>query len=143
MKVRPWATFTTDLPDDQIEEGPQIVQFAGKSVANAIADVFARLGCEVSEPIYAHEHGWELDILAGKQRRRLWCQVTLIDTYVMVFEQNSWIADLFGRYHEVYLDVLTRLAAALADDARFYDVRWHTSDELHTAALGASQPVEA
>lgn len=141
MRVRPWATFTTDLPDDQIEEGPQIVQFAGKSVANALGEVFTQLGCDVSEPIYAHEHGWELHILAGRQRRRLWCQVTLIDTYVMVFEQNSWIADLLGRYHPVYLEVLTRLAATLANDARFDNVRWYTSEEVHTASPGASQPV--
>lgn len=35
------------------------------------------------------------------------------------------------------------LGAALADDARFYDVRWYASDELDAAVLGASQPVEA
>jgi hypothetical protein len=61
----------------------------------------------------------------------------------MVFEQNSWIADAFGQYHQAYVDVLIRLAAALADDARFHDVRWYTSDELHTYAPGAAYPVEA
>jgi hypothetical protein len=143
MKIRPWAEFTSDLPDDHIEEGPEIVQFGGRSIAKAIGDILTGFGCEVSEPIYAHENGWELHILAGKQRRRLWCQVTLIDKYAMVFEQNSWIADAFGQYHQAYLDVLIRLAAALADDARFHDVLWYTSSELHTSALGASHPVEA
>ena len=143
MKVRPWAEFTTDLPDDQIEDSERIVQFAGKSVAKAIMGVLIECGCEVSEPIHAHEHGWELDIIAGEQRRNLWCQITLIDKYILVFEQNSWIANAFGRYSSVYLDMLTRLAAVLAQDQRFHAVRWYTSDELHTQASGASLPVEA
>ena len=143
MKVRPWAEFTTDLPDDQIEDGAQIVRFAGQSVARAIADILIECGCEVSEPIYAHEHGWELDIVAGEQRRRLWCQITLIGKYTMVLEQNSWIANAFGRHHQAYIDVLIRLGDALAEDARFQGVRWYTSGELHTRASGASLPVEA
>lgn len=142
MKLRPWAEFGTDLPDDQIEEGPRIVQFGGKSVTKAIGDILVGFGCEVSEPIYADENGWELYILAGEQRRRLFCQVTLIGKFVMVFEQNSWLANTFGRYHPAYLDILKRLGAALADDARFHDVRWYTSADLHTAAPGALQPLE-
>ena len=143
MKVRPWAEFTTDLPDDQIEEGPQIVQFAGKSVAKVVADMLIGCGCEVSAPIHAHEHGWELDIIAGRQRRRLWCQITLIEKYTMVFEQNSWIANVFGQHHPVYLDMLTRLAALLEQDDRFQDVRWYTSDELYARGAGAPLPIEA
>lgn len=142
MKVRPWAEFRTGLPDDHIEEGPRIVQFGGKSVAKAIADILVGFGCDVSEPIYADEHGWELDIVAGEQRRRLWCQVTLLDKYLIVFEQNSWIANTLGRYHPAYLDMLKRLGAALADDEQFHDVRWYTSADLHTATPGALQPLE-
>jgi hypothetical protein len=129
------------LPDDHIEDGPRIVQFGGKSVAKTIGDMLVGFGCQVSEPIYADEHGWELDILAGEQRRRLFCQVTLIGKFVMVFEQKSWIANTLGRYHPVYLDMLKRLGATLAEDARFHDVRWYRSDELHTAKPGALQPL--
>ncbi|MBL8554060.1 MAG: hypothetical protein JNL41_07260 [Phenylobacterium sp.] len=143
MRVRPWATFTIDLPHDQIEDGAQIVRFGGQSAAKVIADLLIGCGCEVSEPIYAHENGWELDIIAGEQRRRLWCQITLIDKYTMVLEQNSWIASAFGRHHQAYLDVLLRLGIALAEDARFHGVRWYTSDELRTQASGASLPVES
>jgi hypothetical protein len=142
MKIRPWAEFGADLPDDHIEDGSRIVQFGGKSVAKAIGDILVGFGCEVSEPIYANENGWELDILAGEQRRRLWCQVTVIDKFVVVFEQNSWIANTLGRYHPVYLDMLKRLGAALAEDARFHEVRWHRSDDLFSGTPGALQPIE-
>jgi hypothetical protein len=142
MKIRPWAEFAADLPDDHIEDGPRIVQFGGRSVAKAIGDILVGFGCEVSEPIYANENGWELDILAGEQRRRLFCQVTVIDKFVMVFEQNSWIAEILGRYHPTYLDMLTRLGSSLAEDERFHDVRWYTSVDLHSPARGASHPID-
>jgi hypothetical protein len=140
MKLRPWAAFTADLPDDHIEDGTEIIQFGGKSVVRAIGDMLALDGHEVSEPIYLDENGWGLHITAEK--RRLWCQVTLIDGYVMVLEQNSWIAEVLGRLHPAYLRVLRELGIALAGDPRFHDVRWYTSDELHTEAQGAVSPVE-
>ncbi len=140
MKIRPWAEFTSYLPDDHIEDGAQIIQLGGRSAARAIADMLALGGCEVSEPIYLDENGWGLHITAEK--RRLWCQVTLINGYVIVLEQNSWIAEVLGRLHPAYLRVLRQLGIALAGDPRFHSVRWYTSDELHTGAPGAQSPVE-
>lgn len=141
MKIRPWATFTSNLPDDHIEEGPRITQFGGKSVASAIGDILRDLGYKVSEPAYADENGWEVYVLAGERRRRLWCQVTFMaDHYLLFFGQNSWIADLFGTRHPVYVDALSRLAAALADDPRFQKVRWY--GDIHTRGPGSPGPVE-
>lgn len=140
MKIRPWATFTSNLPDDHVEDGPRIIQFGGRSVVNAIADILRGLGCTVGEPIYAEENGWEVHVLAGERRRRLWCQVTFRNDYLVFFGQNSWIADFLGSHHPAYLDALNRLAGALADDARFQHVRWY--DDIHTRGPGAPCPVE-
>jgi hypothetical protein len=141
MKIRPWATFTSKLPNDHIEDGPEIIQFGGESVAKAIGDVLRGLGYAAGEPIYANENGWEVYVLAGEQRRRLWCQVTFMaDDYLLFFGQNSWIADLFGARHPVYIDALSRLAAALADDLRFQRVRWF--DDVDACGPGAPCPVE-
>jgi hypothetical protein len=67
--VRSCATFTANLPDDQIEneEGTEIVQYGGKSVAEAISEILTRIGCAVKPPRYADEHGWELDLKFGKR----------------------------------------------------------------------------
>lgn len=140
MKVRTWATFTSDLPDDHIENeaGDEILQFGGKSVAAAIGEILTGLGCVVSPPIYANEHGWELDVKFEK--RRLWCQVTLIEGWVMVFEDTSFMRGLLG-HHRLYLDVLTRLAQELECDPRFHDVLWFRSDEVLTGRVGAKEPV--
>ena len=140
MKVRTWATFTSDLPDDHIENqaGDEILQFGGKSVAAAIGEILAGLGCAVSPPIYANEHGWELDAKFGK--RRFWCQVTLIEGWVMVFEDKTFMGSILG-YHRLYLDVLKRLARELESDPRFHDVQWFGSDEMLAGRVGTKEPV--
>jgi hypothetical protein len=143
MKIRPWARCVSDLPSDHVEDEFQIVQLGGKGVASTIGEILRDLGYKVSEPVSANDNGWEIYVLAAKPRRRLWCQVTFMDDhYLLFFGQNSWIAEFFGKCHPAYVDALSRLAAALADDARFREIRWFTSDELYTEATGASCPVE-
>ena len=139
MKVKPWAEFTSDLSEDHIEEDDEIVQFGGKSVAAAIGEILTRLGCVVSAPIYAHEHGWELDIALGK--RRLWAQVTLIEGWIFVFEDRSFLPKLLRLPHPIYLDVLTRLADELGQDSRFHNVRWYSNDQVLSGLPGAETPV--
>jgi hypothetical protein len=143
MIVRSCATFTADLPDDQIEneEGTSIVQYGGKSVAEAIGAVLKRLGCVVDPVRYGGDHGWELDITCGK--RRLWCQVTIIDCYVIDFEDLSFISKLLGRSHPIYLDILKRLALELGRDPRFRDVLWFRKEEVLTGVSGSKEPVSA
>jgi len=139
--VRSCATFTTDLPDDHIEDGAEIIQFGGKSVAEAISEILTRLGCAVAPLRYADEHGWELDIKFGK--RSLWCQVTFMDFYLVFFEDKSWINELLGRHHHLYLDILKRLAQELGQDLRFHDVLWFLRDEVLTGVAGSKEPISA
>jgi hypothetical protein len=139
--VRNWATFTSDLPDDHIEDeaGEEIIQYGGKSVAEAIAEMLSRLGCVVDPPRYADEHGWELDIAKGK--RRLWCQITLIESYLMAFEDTSFLSSL-RRPHPDFLGVLTGLAGELGNDARFHDVEWFVEKEVLSGVEGAKAPMD-
>ena len=141
MRIKPWAEFTSDLPDDHIENeaGTDILQFGGKSVIAAIGEMLQRLGCEAGPPIYAYELVWELNATVGG--RRLWCQVTLIEGYVMGLLDRSRFAGLFGRHHPVYLDILGGLSEQLARDPRFHDVSWFTSDEVTSGIDGAGSPV--
>lgn len=141
MIVRSSATFTADLPDDHVEDGPVIVQFGGKSVAEAIGEILMRLGCVIDPPRYADEHGWELDIKVGK--RRLWCQVTFMDFYLLFFEDTSIVNGVLGRHHPLYLETLTRLAEELGHDPRFHDVLWFLRDEVLTGVAGSTEPVSA
>jgi hypothetical protein len=140
MKLRHWAEFTSDLPEDHIEEDGEIIQFGGKSVAEAITGILNGLGYRSGPPEYAGEHGWDFHVMCGK--RRLWGQVTLIEGYIFTFEDPSWIARLLRRLHPVYLEAITRLADALATDGHFHSVRWYFPSDLLSGSEGAARPVE-
>lgn len=142
MNLKPWAEFASDLPDDHIEndEGTEIVQFGGKSVAAAIGELLEGFGCTVSPPIYADEHGWELDVKFNK--RNLWCQITFLDGYIFVFQENYFLPRIWKRYHPDYLNLLMKLADALAQDSRFHNVRWYSNDQVLSGAPGALRPIE-
>ncbi len=86
MMIRNLATFRADFPDDQIDDDNDIVQYGGKGVTEAIREMLVGLGYGVSEPIHAHEHGWELHIEA--QERNLWCQVTDLREYMILIFDN-------------------------------------------------------
>jgi hypothetical protein len=66
ISVKPLAQFRADFPSDVVEDDGRIVQFGGGNVAEAITQILSRLGCRVAAPIYAGEHGWELDINLGE-----------------------------------------------------------------------------
>jgi len=141
MKILPWAAFGSTLPDDVIEneEGTDFIQYGGKSVAEAIAEILRGLGLQVDAPRNAHERGWELDIKAGK--RPLWCQITLIEEYLFVFEDLSFWDKLLKRQNPIYVGALRGLAAALAADQRFHNVRWYETGRDAFDEAGAIAPV--
>ena len=138
MRVRKWAEFSSDLPDDCVDDG-YIVRFCGKSVSEALAAILQRLGCKVDPPRYDDAHGWELDL--SYQKRRLCCQVTLIEKYLLNVDDISWVRAIIGGYHPALVDLLRRLGEELASDPHFHDVRWFRVDEVHSGIEGAREPV--
>jgi hypothetical protein len=140
VKVRPCAEFSSTLPDDTVEDEQDIVQFGGQNVAVAIGEMLARAGYAVDPPAYAGDHGWDFEVRAG--RHRFWCQITLIDECLLIFDRTSWTEKVLRRYPASYLDALRQLDRALRADTRFSKVRWHTHDELRSDHPGASSPVD-
>lgn len=121
VSLRPEAEFRTLLPDDLIEDEEDIVAFAGRNVVEAIGVMLSALGYEVSEPIYAGEHGWELDVCA--KGRRFWLQVSRMDG------PNCRLSALdmtwrFWRRHPSFGTFLTQLDAELRRDGRFEQIGW-------------------
>jgi len=141
MKVMPWAEFTTDLPDDAVEneDGSDFIQWPGKGVSEALAKMLTKCGYKVSEPICLDFKGWELLIIAG--RRTVRCRVTEIEKYLIGFRDRSWFAGLSNRNHPDFLRLLKCVGTELANDPRFHDVRWFAYDEVQTDAEGAMFPV--
>jgi hypothetical protein len=140
MIVRSGATFTSDLPEDHIEDEEDIIQYGGKSVAEAIGEILTQLGCVVTLT-YADFKGWELDV--GYKNRNLWCRVSIIDSYLFFFEDCSLVRNILRRPHPSYLDILSQLADELGRDPRFHDVLWFRSEDMLSDVPGATAPVSA
>jgi hypothetical protein len=128
ISVKPLAQFRADFPSDVVEDDGGIVQFGGKNVAEAIAQILSRLGCRVSDPMDAGEHGWELDIKCEKIP--LWAQVTdLNPIYYFILEDNS---RLFGKSnHPSYLRLIKILHKELELDLRFHNISWYDKEDYN------------
>ena len=142
MMIRPWAEFTSSLSDDVIEteDGRDVIQLGGKSVAEAMHEILTRLGCEMRPVEDAGDHGWQFTF--RYQKRSLWCQVTLIEKYLVLVAENTLFGKIFAP-KPAYIELMRRLAEAMAADPRFEDVRWYADGEFHTDAPGALSPVPA
>jgi hypothetical protein len=123
MSAKPWAAFTTSLPDDQVEDGEQIFVLGGRNVAVAIGEVFTGLGCQVSPPESAGELGWEFD-LRYRGSHQFSCRVTsFYPSFHLLFEDA---ATLFTAKNTAaaHAELAERFAAAMEGDPRFQHISW-------------------
>ena len=137
VKVRSHAEFDADFPYDGIEDDNDFVEFPGRGVTIVIAQMLRRVGCEVSEPIHAHEHGWELDV--SYRGLNLWCQITMLDPCILIFQQNSLLRKNNG--NPVYEEAISRLNVEMQGDPRFRNIRWSRPRD-NSSSSSASVPVD-
>lgn len=128
MRVKPWVTFKTDLPDDQVEDGQNIWVYGGRNVAVMIGEIFIKLGCKVEEPYSIEEQGWEF-LLSYRGHNNFSCRVSSFHpAFRMLFEEVSFLPK-FARNRAAYAEVAQSFASALGEDPRFRDVTWWTPEE--------------
>jgi hypothetical protein len=94
MTLRTYAEFTSDLPTEQIESETDFIQLGGRPVAQALADMFERLGCRVNPVASVAHRGW--DFRFRYRKLRLWCQVSLINGYLGIIKDLSARWRIFG-----------------------------------------------
>lgn len=140
MIVRPWTQFTTDLPDDSTEDDKGFVQWPGKGVTLAIAEMMTRRGYTVDGPYDLEHAGWELGIARGKCY--LWMRVAEIYTFTLVFKQCRSIFGGRPRVQPEYLQALNDLNDELINDDRFHCLGWFTDFVSDPVIVGAKTPVE-
>jgi hypothetical protein len=133
---RPCALFHADFPDDHIEDDDRIIQFWGRGVTEALAEIAAGPGRTVSAPQHEHEHGWTFDVVADNAR--VWFQVSNMEDDVFLL-----ISKGYRRNHAaLHLEVLNAIQAALSQDARFRQLKWYQQKELFAGFVGAENPLE-
>lgn len=139
MTLRPNIQFDSGFPDDTVDDD-QIIQWPGRNIAEALKAALERVGYRVSEPIHAHEHGWELDVWRG--RKRLWLQISVIDAdecYLMTENMTFWLWPDW-KVFRVFLSDLQRILEA---DSRFGRVGWFQKGGSSRRMTPAGGPFEA
>ncbi|WP_337187860.1 hypothetical protein [Phenylobacterium sp.] len=141
MIVRHIVRFRSTLPKDIIEteDGSGFVQPPGKSVADALEEIFRTLGFDVDGPDPESDFVWEMGVSKGSRNFGAW--LNLVDDYYLTFKNPSSIDRLLGRIPEAYVDLLRGCSRELGADPRFSDVRWFTHRELDGDAPGEAEPV--
>jgi hypothetical protein len=126
MIARPWAVFTTDLPDDQVEDENGILVFPGRNIAEAIGEVLLGLGADVEPPKHEFEHGWTARLKF--KGHGFWYQVSVLDPQVyLVVEDNA--ALLTKKEPELYAELVTGLNEGLAADLQVHDLLWYSRED--------------
>jgi hypothetical protein len=145
MKIRMWVEFKSDLPDDQVEEDGEILQFGGKNVAEVVGRILASLGCQVTEPQDEREQGWTFPV--SLDRSQFWCQTTDLGDFFYLMVKPQPLDRFFNRRRstDTHVKILKHLDAELRRDGRFRDLIWRTQQEMEMpegSGGGAPHPVD-
>lgn len=138
LKIRSTAQIVADFPDDMVEEDGEIVQFGGRTIAEALGDILRGLGYGVSSPEHQQENGWDFDVTS--EGKRVWMQIADLGGEYGLSTEFMPKLDLFASKTQVYGTMLDRLNTALRGDPRFQSVKWY--DRFDSAAdAGADGPL--
>jgi len=127
MNFRSYAEIASDIPLDDVEEDGEIVIFAGKAAAEAIAEALRQAGYDVEAPEHMHEHGWDLNVYV--EGKRIWLEVQGFEEpggYILQTEaMTSFFRRLFGVDLGYYAEFLRKLNDGLRADPRFGSIKWY------------------
>ncbi len=123
MKLSTALECMTDLPEDQIEDGEEIIQLGGQGVALEISNLLNGEGINTSPPTLDPEHGWEF--IAAKGRHKYWILVTDLDDKKLIQTKDiSPVVLRLASGNDKYSSFLEILHRVLSCDSRFSSVRW-------------------
>ena len=135
IDIRARAAFKADFPDDGLENESGFILYPGRRAAAAVAGLLRGIGCEVSDPLHADDHGWELEI--EFKRERMWGQVTSLDAgeNILLFLDGAFMGNASAK--PGYLEAVVKLNLAMHSDPRFQDIRWYRWRDPAGPAAGA------
>ncbi|HEV2533707.1 hypothetical protein [Phenylobacterium sp.] len=103
------------------------IEYPGRIVAGVLSEILQGLGYKVEAVDSEGPKGWEFSF--WDQGVQLWMRVGAIEDFLIVLGAPGWL-DIFGRKKKVFTRMIERLAAALAADARFGNIRWYTKQQM-------------
>lgn len=124
IAVRRYAEFQADFPDDHIwnDDETDVVQTAGKAVAEALADILQGFGCTVHELEDNVGHCW--DCYFSYEGLGLWFHLFGSEDCVFFLQEPPRARPDYT----LHLNVLLQLNEQMRADGRFHDLRWYEDD---------------
>ncbi len=97
MKLNVIADFNADFPDDQVDDGDEIIIPGGGGVAEHFASSLAGLSYDLTSPEATPPYGWRFEVNSGRARATI--QVTdLGGEFVLhVIERTPFLVRLLNR----------------------------------------------
>ncbi len=136
MKFHQMAAFSSDLPDDTIEDeaGREIIQYGGRNVAEVMAQIFRDAGYVVGPLDDQLERGWSFE--AKRDGRRIWPLLQGFWGFLMLqIDEGEFISHDQKLFKQASLKILMD---GLERDGRFHDLLWF--DEMGEP-FGFTDPV--
>ena len=142
--LRNYATFSSNLPDDQKEEGRKILAPGGRNIMEHLRDSLTRRGFSTTETEQHEDYGWCFDVVAADCR--VWCLLQFCEPWLLVtHRQGGLLKRLLGaRDDSSHRSVCKALLDIIAQDSSFSGLRWSTRAEFEGSKGrgGQDKPVE-
>lgn len=128
-RVPTFVEFAADVPVDEVRELGALKVPAGLAVASILASLLRAAGYRVSEPV-VDNGAWTFSVAA--RRGSIRCSLVRRDHWYLALEAlpGRWARTFGLRLDGDRLRLDAAVAAALASDRRFSDVRWYTKVEV-------------
>src|SRR5688572_2517869 len=130
MKIRNWAVFTTDLPDDAVEEDGRFLDYGGLNVVEVVQSILADLGFQTTYLDNLAEKGWQIS--ARSNDLTIWCRITSLYPDIIL-----GVDETMKGFKTSYPELMRHFHEALIADGRFHNITWRSPEEMDSGAAGA------
>jgi hypothetical protein len=110
--VRRILEFEADLPDDQVEENGEIIQFGGRLPTEILREALASQDWSVGPIVQHSDNVWCFDMVGSFGKATVhFCDIK--PKYVATLKRRAWLEDLLGRSDGKFRETLGSLECAV------------------------------
>ena len=130
--IRNFATFTSSLPDDSVEEEGEVVVPCGRSLMDLIRTAFRHFGYGVTEIEQHSSYGWFFDATGAEGR--FWLMIQYPDPWLLMIQDSrpAWKRTFSGKADfERFINWSHAIVQSVSEIS---ELRWVTEREWQEVA---------
>jgi len=127
-KIKSYAVFESDFPDDSQEKDGEIVIPAGRNILEALCKKLTDAGADVKPPLQRSFYGWFSEFTLGKVT--IWFLLQQPGPWLLIVEARSgWLTS--GRAKaDATAKGIGMINNALMNETRIGELDWMTKEEF-------------